>query len=149
MKYPQTLKFWLVDELLKTTQNLRSSKEFVFNSTANSNTKKLKLLIGNEDFIKKEFAEMQLFPNEFKLHQNFPNPFNPTTNILFSIPSEEKVLLKIYNVLGKEVTTLLNEVKPAGTHSVTFDGKSLASGVYFYSIEAGTFSNTKKFILLK
>jgi hypothetical protein len=146
---PDNFEVWLVDDLLKTTQNIRTYKEYDFKASAKSSTKKLKLLVGDEDFIKKKFAEMQLFPTEFKLHQNFPNPFNPTTNILFSIPSEEKVLLKIYNVLGKEVTTLLNEVKPAGTHAVTFDGKSLASGVYFYSIEAGTFSNTKKFILLK
>jgi type IX secretion system substrate protein len=146
---PENFEVWLVDDLLKTTQNIRTNKEYFFNASANSKSKKLKLLVGDENFIKKEFANMQLFPSEFKLHQNFPNPFNPTTNILFSIPGEEKVLLKIYNVLGKEVSTLLNEVKTAGTHSITFDGKSLASGVYFYSIEAGTFTSTKKFILLK
>ncbi|MBL1212202.1 MAG: T9SS type A sorting domain-containing protein [Ignavibacteriae bacterium] len=146
---PENYEVWLVDNLLKTTQNIRAKTDYEFKTSVNNKSKKLKLLVGDENFIKKEFADMQLIPNEFKLHQNFPNPFNPTTNILFSIPREEKVVLKIYNVLGKQVSTLLNEVKPAGTYLITFDGKSLASGVYFYSIEAGTFISTKKFILLK
>ncbi len=146
---PENFEVWLVDDLLKTTQNLRTNNKYFFNATSNSKIKNLKLLVGDENFIKKEFASMDLFPNEFKLHQNFPNPFNPSTTILFSIPREEKVLLKIYSVLGKEVATILNDVKSAGTHSITFDARSLASGVYFYSIEAGTFTSTKKFILLK
>jgi hypothetical protein len=146
---PENLEVWVVDELLKTTQNLRVQKEYLFDASVKANSKNLKLLVGEENFIKKEFAKMQLLPDEFKLHQNFPNPFNPTTNILFSLPREEKVLLRVFNVLGKEVRTILNEVKPAGTHLVTFESKSLASGVYFYSIEAGSFSSTKKFILLK
>jgi len=85
----------------------------------------------------------------FKLSQNYPNPFNPTTIISYQIPSESKVVLKVYNILGGEVATLVNENKAAGSYSVQFNGSSLASGVYFYQIKAGNFVDTKKLVLLK
>ncbi len=87
--------------------------------------------------------------NSFALSQNYPNPFNPCTTILFDIPKSEFVTLKVYDILGTEVTTLVNCFKNAGFYKVNFDGSKLSSGTYFYRLEVGTFSETKKLILLK
>ena len=88
-------------------------------------------------------------PTEFKLEQNYPNPFNPATTIKFSVPQMEQVNLKVYDLLGREVITLVNEEKYPGTYEVKFDGSSLASGMYIYSFRAGDFIQTKKMILLR
>ncbi len=87
--------------------------------------------------------------NEFYLAQNYPNPFNPTTSIKYQVASIEKVSIKVYDILGREITTLVNEVKSPGTYEVKFDGSNLSSGVYLYRFEAGSFSSVKKLILLK
>ncbi|MCS6988941.1 MAG: T9SS type A sorting domain-containing protein [Chloroherpetonaceae bacterium] len=86
---------------------------------------------------------------DYRLEQNYPNPFNPTTTIAYVLPKAEKVSLKVYDVLGREVATLVNEVKGAGAHATTFDAANLASGVYFYRLQAGSFSQTKKMMLVK
>ena len=88
-------------------------------------------------------------PETFSLSQNYPNPFNPTTKLEFGISNLEFVSLKVYDALGKEVKTLVNEIKPAGRYKVEFDGSSLSSGVYYYKIEAGSFVQTKRMVLLK
>jgi hypothetical protein len=88
-------------------------------------------------------------PAEYSLAQNYPNPFNPTTVIEYSLPLQKPVTLKIYNVLGQEVRTLINEVQAAGKYKVRFEGASIASGVYFYRLDAGEFSQVKKMLLLK
>ncbi|MDP2364275.1 MAG: T9SS type A sorting domain-containing protein [Ignavibacteria bacterium] len=78
-----------------------------------------------------------------------PNPFNPSTTIIFSLPQAGIVNLKIYNLLGEEVKTLIAEERQAGNHSVQFNANNLASGFYFYKLQAGSFVETKKMILLK
>jgi len=88
-------------------------------------------------------------PKEFRLEQNYPDPFNPTTNIKYSIPNLELVKLKVYDVLGREVATLINEEKPVGNYEVEFNTTTLSSGVYLYRIQAGTFVETKKMVLIK
>lgn len=85
----------------------------------------------------------------FNLNQNFPNPFNPTTEIKYSIPSRSFVTLKVYNILGNEVRTLVNENKEAGEYSINFNAGSLPSGVYFYRIAAGNYTDLRKMVLLK
>src|SRR4030095_6456398 len=87
--------------------------------------------------------------SQFSLSQNYPNPFNPITNIKFSIPEQGSVKLVIYDILGREVATLLNEVKPAGNYLIDFDGSNLASGVYFYTLKVNDFTETKKMLLVK
>lgn len=87
--------------------------------------------------------------SDYALFQNYPNPFNPTTTISFQLPEAGKVALKVYNILGKEVATLINGNKDAGKHSITFDASALSSGVYFYKLEANNFVSTKKLILMK
>jgi len=86
---------------------------------------------------------------EFSLEQNYPNPFNPTTSIQYAIGSRQFVTLKVYDVLGNTVATLVNEEKPAGTYEVKFDASNLSSGIYFYKLQAGSFIKTKKMILLR
>lgn len=85
----------------------------------------------------------------FFLSQNYPNPFNPSTTINYQIPNESLVTIKVYDILGKEVTTLVNENKAAGKYSINFDAKNLASGVYLYRIKAGNYVSTKKMMLLR
>ena len=88
-------------------------------------------------------------PGAFKLNQSYPNPFNPTTTFTFSIPRTGKVLLNVYNVLGQEVATVVNETLNAGSYSRTFNAAGLASGAYFYRLNAGGFSETKRMLLVK
>jgi hypothetical protein len=98
-------------------------------------------------------------PSQFVLEQNYPNPFNPSTKIQFTIVSTQSgsasggnrqlTFVKVYDVLGREVATLVNEVKEPGTYTVQFDGSNLASGVYFYRLQAGTYVETKKLLLLR
>ncbi|HRJ05566.1 MAG TPA: T9SS type A sorting domain-containing protein, partial [Ignavibacteria bacterium] len=85
----------------------------------------------------------------YSLSQNYPNPFNPVTNIKFSIPAAGNVKLVIFDILGREVKTLLNDVKPAGNYVVDFNAAELSSGAYFYRLESGNFVETKKMLLVK
>ncbi|MGA9408504.1 MAG: T9SS type A sorting domain-containing protein [Bacteroidota bacterium] len=88
-------------------------------------------------------------PMQYTLSQNYPNPFNPTTTIEYSIPQNSYVTLKVYNVLGQEVSWVVNQEQKAGSFTVNFDASRLASGIYFYKIQAGNFTMTKKMLLLK
>jgi len=88
-------------------------------------------------------------PLEYQLHQNYPNPFNPSTNIEYSITSESFVELKVYDVLGNEVATLVSEQQSAGVYRADFTGSELSSAIYFYRLQAGSFIETKKMILLR
>jgi hypothetical protein len=88
-------------------------------------------------------------PKQFTLSQNYPNPFNPTTIIQYSLATKQFVTLKVYNLLGKEITTLVNEERPEGQYSLNFNAGNIPSGVYFYTIRAGSFTETKKMLLLK
>jgi len=88
-------------------------------------------------------------PEKFNLEQNYPNPFNPATTINYQIIINDFVPLKVYDILGNEVANLVNEEKPAGSYEINFDASSLSSGTYFYKLQAGSFIETKKMILLK
>ncbi len=88
-------------------------------------------------------------PTTFDLEQNYPNPFNPTTTIRYQIPTANRVQLKLYDLLGQEVATLFDDVQEPGGYRIVFDAKGLASGVYLYRLQAGSYVDTKKFLLLK
>jgi len=90
-----------------------------------------------------------IIPMEYKLNQNYPNPFNPVTNIRYSIPKSGFVSIKIYDVTGRMVKELVNEMKETGSYSVVFEGSAFASGVYFYRIESNSFTDTKRMVLVK
>jgi len=96
-------------------------------------------------------AETLVFgtPTKFELSQNYPNPFNPSTTISFSIPQKSDVSVKIFDILGNEIATLVNETKEAGRYNVSFNASKYSSGVYFYTIKAGSLYETKKMTLLK
>ena len=102
--------------------------------------------VGEIDAIKRENSPV---PSSFALSQNYPNPFNPTTTIKYSLAKESKVSLRIYNILGQEVVTLVNQRQVAGNYIATFDASKFASGVYFYRLNAGSFSQVRKMLLLK
>ena len=124
--------------------NISGGKDFFY---------RLKQIDTDGKFTLTDSIQISLQDIRFTLSQNFPNPFNPATVIHFSIPDDENVNLTIYDVLGNEVSTLLNEVMKAGVHSVYFDASSaaggLASGIYFYKLRAGHFIEVKKMTLIK
>ncbi len=90
-----------------------------------------------------------IIPRHFILMQNYPNPFNPTTTITFSLPKQQHVTLMIYNLLGREVQTLIDEQRQAGMHTVRFDASELSSAIYFYRLQTGDYSESKRMVLLK
>ena len=106
-----------------------------------------RLLIGNEDYINN--IKKDAVPISYNLDQNYPNPFNPTTIIRYQIPTDGLVQLKIYNILGKEIKTLVNKEQQQGLYEVELNALDLSSGVYFYCLKAGSFSSTKKMIVIK
>ena len=96
------------------------------------------------------FGEQALeIPRQFGLKQNYPNPFNPSTTIKYELPKSSLVTLTVYDLLGREVSVLVNERRDAGVHETKFDGAGLASGVYFYRLTAGSFVQTRKLLLMK
>jgi hypothetical protein len=93
--------------------------------------------------------EENILPSEYSLSQNYPNPFNPTTKIRYEIPEGSFITIKVYDVLGREIETLLNEEKPVGSYEVEFNAAKLSSGIYFYRLHANDFTQIRKMILLK
>ncbi len=160
---PEELEVWLVDEALKITQNLREQWQYGVAGTGAGavavagaeHAKQLKLVVGKHDFVDEKLAEVRTIPTAYELPQNFPNPFNPVTTIRYGLPKAESVTLKIYNLLGAEVATLVdNEPKAAGYHVAIWDGRNknggvIASGVYVYRLQAGSFVMTKKMAVVK
>jgi hypothetical protein len=101
-----------------------------------------------------EESNTDILPSTFDLEQNYPNPFNPSTNIWFDLPTRSKVTLKVYNLLGHEITTLVDEDLPVGRHLTVWDGRdrtgaAVATGIYFYKMVAGDFVETRKMMLLR
>ena len=88
-------------------------------------------------------------PSKYDLAQNYPNPFNPVTNLEFGISNLRFVTLKVYDMLGKEVSTLVNEKQSPGTYQVEFDAGSLTSGIYFYRLTSGDFTDTRRMMMIK
>ncbi len=108
-----------------------------------------KLYFTTKDVVLKVGDQKPEVPSSFSLRQNFPDPYNPSTTIQFSIPHESHVTLKVYNLLGQELQTLVNDARTAGTYNVDFDAAKLPSGVYFYTLQAGRFMQTKKMLVIR
>ncbi len=122
----------------------------LINSTATSNELCINITMNKIAVNSSSFQKLHREPiNNFTLQQNYPNPFNPTTNIRYQIKELSHVTLKVYDVLGKEVNQLVNTVESSGIYEVTFNAANLPSGIYFYKITAGNFSDTKKMFLVK
>lgn len=146
----QDYQIFLVDERLNNATKLLEDLEIKIPANVKNNN--YRLLIGTQQFIDANIGN--LTPSEFALYQNYPNPFNPTTKIRYAIPllreDERKmfVTLKLYDLLGNEVMTLLNEEKSPGNYEIEFDASGLASGVYMYKMQGGSFTESRKMVLL-
>ena len=136
---------YLLDKSLAKLYDLRKQKNIEI--PKNTSGKEYVLYIGTEEYISQK--KVNLIPFEYVLYQNYPNPFNPSTTIKYSIPKQANVMLKIYDLLGEEIETLVNEEKSAGNYEVQFDGSGFSSGVYFYQMLSGDFTDTKKFVFMK
>ena len=134
---------------LQQSKSIFKTKVFAFDGKknielSNSDYNSIEGVTGNSP--KESAANL---PTEFALLQNYPNPFNPSTTINYELPASNFVTLKIYDLVGKEVATLVNEKLDAGRYSATFNGSNLASGMYFYKITAGEFTFVRKMVLIK
>jgi hypothetical protein len=144
---------WVKIAFVQGSGNSNSPKNYSFTDTPTGRTEfqyRLKQidLDGKYEYSNVVTVELAA-PTNFAVEQNFPNPFNPTTSIQYQVSGTSNVTLKVYDVLGKEVATLVNETKVPGKYEIKFDGSNLSSGIYFYTLHAGTFVQTKKIILMK
>jgi len=152
---PFSVDFVLLDEKLNVTQDLRSDNSYTISTGPKGLSKDLKLVVGSQEYVSGEVAENGLIPNRFSLSQNFPNPFNPSTTIRYGLPRASNVTLRIYNLLGRKVVTLIDdEPRGPGFHIMAWngrdtEGRSVASGLYIYRILADDFSQTRKMLFVK
>ena len=143
---------WKKIGFVKGSGNSNSPKDYIYvDNISGSGTIKyrLKQIDSDGNYKYSNEIEIKTTPVEFSLLQNYPNPFNPVTSIEYNLPIESKVTLEVFNILGEKVTELVNEVKPAGSYTVKFDGSRLSSGTYIYRMVAGNFIQIKKLILMK
>ncbi len=144
---------WVKIGFVNGNGNSNSPKNYSFvdnKVSAGKYAYRLKQIDNNGQFEYSKNVEVSLMkPNEFKLEQNYPNPFNPSTAIRFNLPEASAVKITIFNILGQEIRTLVNEFKESGVNTINFDASDLKSGIYIYKIEAGNFVQTRKMTLLK
>ena len=139
-------------ELVKAKGEAKATFKFDINRNAPINKKDtIDFMITSPDGIimTKQFIFNYRPPKEFRLEQNFPNPFNPTTTIQYQLPQDARVTLKVYDILGSEVATLVNEEQEAGYKEVKFNGSSYASGMYIYRLTTGNYVSIKKMLMVK
>jgi tetratricopeptide (TPR) repeat protein len=129
---------------LSTEMELENVREAI-----ESYAKALGKQVGDLPAFGKSLAKENVIPKEYELFNNYPNPFNPTTTIRYGLPKDGFVTLKVYDILGREVATLVNEYEAAGSYIVTFNAGNLASGIYIYQLKSGGFVANKKLILMK
>ena len=155
----ESYEIYLLDERLSKLYNLR--EQLVVEISPIHQNNNYSLIIGSKDFVANR--KETLAPKEFALYQNYPNPFNPNTIIQYTIPAsltegihsenpskgETYVTLRIYDILGKEIATLVNEEQTPGNYEVEFSANGLSSGIYIYELHAGNFRDIKKMSLLK
>ncbi len=144
---------WEKIGFVKGNGNSNSSREYSFtdeNVTAGTYSYRLKQIDNDGSFKYSQIVEASFMkPDKFELSQNYPNPFNPSTTIKYSVANAGFVTMKLYNIVGEEVATLINEEESAGYYQIKFNASNLASGIYFYTLTAGNFRETKKLVLLK
>jgi hypothetical protein len=150
---PAGFKIWFLDLDKKILLPLiKNSVSINMNGT---NERLLKIITGTEDYAKNISDGIPLLPSEYALFQNFPNPFNPETNIYYSLKENSLVTLEIFDILGRKIKTLLNnELQDAGLQNITWNGTNssgirAASGIYIYQLKANNYTGSKKMVLLK
>ena len=159
VRNPNNIKFNQTEKLIENiTQGEETEGVFTFDvdyniGTTEADTIEFFITDNKSVYLTKQFILQYSLPTEYKLEQNYPNPFNPTTKIRFSIPNVgswlAQTVLKIYDILGNEVTTLVNEQKEPGYYEVDFNASQFASGVYIYRLQSGSYVSTKKMLMLK
>jgi len=144
---------WFKIGFVQSSGNSNSVKEYSFIDRISGSGNyfyRLKQIDKDGNYEYSKIVEVNLsHPKTFLLSQNYPNPFNPNTIINYDLPVNSSLTLRVFNILGKEIITLVNEEKPAGRYQVTLDGSNLSSGVYYYQLKTETFTDTKKLLLLK
>ena len=156
----KNLKFNQTEKMIENiTQGEETEAAFTFDVDYNignveADTIEFMITDNKSVYLTKQFILQYTLPTEYKLEQNFPNPFNPATKIRYSIPSNvnreiSNVILKVYDVLGNEVTTLVNEQKEPGYYEVDFNASQFASGVFIYRLQSGSYVSSKKMMMLK
>jgi len=150
---PDNFSIWLVDKNRKIPVEINNgSAEIITQENGRSN---LRIIVGTEEFAKINSYNISLTPFEYALYQNYPNPFNPSTNILYQLKEKSNVTLEIYDILGRRIKSIINNVvQDPGQHIVTWNGlnssgEKVASGIYVYRIRANNFITSKKMILMK
>ncbi|MCL4705999.1 VCBS repeat-containing protein [bacterium] len=145
---PAGFEAFLVDEETETAYNLRSNNRLEF-AIKNLTEKKFKLFAGNQSYVTAQAREVELYPQNYALLQNFPNPFNPATQIIYSLPEAGMVELSVYNIHGQLVAKLVNELQSAGSHTAVWQARRAGSGVYWIRLQAGKTTVMKKCLLIK
>jgi hypothetical protein len=144
---------WITLGFVEGHGNSNSPKTYSFTDSYPTGGSKfmyrLKQIDNDGQFEYSDIVEVEFVPTEFTLHQNYPNPFNPSTVIKYAVPEDARVTIVIYDVLGSQIAELVNGDVAAGNHEVTFEGSDLASGIYFYRLTAGSFSQINKMLLMK
>jgi len=145
---PNSFEVFLIDEDTRTTYDLRSNHRLEF-VTRRLAEKHFKLIAGPQSFVESQSPEAELHPKGYVLLQNFPNPFNPATQIIYSLPQNAKVELSIYNIRGEKVATLVNDDQEAGSYTIVWNAAQAGSGIYFIRLEVGGYRTMKKCLLMK
>lgn len=153
--FPPGAEAYLIDDAEERVANLRANATYTFRSGAHGTRKELRLVVGSRKFARQQAGETPLQPDEFILLPNYPNPFNPETQIRYNLPEKANVRIRIYDQLGRLVRTLVqNSPQPAGYHRITWNakdeaGRAVSSGLYLYRVEANGRAITGKMLLLK
>lgn len=124
-------------------------ESFIGKSSSTINQNQIGFWYAYQQITITDIEDENIIPTVFKLEQNYPNPFNPSTKIKFAVPEKSNVLIKVYDILGSEVATLINREMEAGWYENDFNAAGLSSGIYLFRMEAGSYVNTKKMILLR
>ncbi len=143
-----SIEVFLIDEDTRTIYDLHSNQRLEF-ATRHLAEKHFKLITGAKSFVESESPEAELHPKDYALLQNFPNPFNPATQIIYSLPQDSRVEVSVYNIRGEKVAMLVNENQEAGSHSIVWNAAQGGSGIYFIKLEAGGMRMMKKCLLIK
>lgn len=152
---PIEFEVWLVDTELQITRDLRRDNHYSIVGPGPANPKRLKLVVGKKEYVEDITRQAEAILTTFELSQNFPNPFNPASTIRYGLPHAERVTLRVYNLLGEEVATLIeNELKTPGYHTAIWNGRNsggerAGSGVYVYKLQAGSFTQARKMLLIQ
>ncbi|MEW5797742.1 MAG: choice-of-anchor D domain-containing protein [Bacteroidota bacterium] len=151
---PSDFKIYLLDKTKERVHDITTSLSHVVTLDKKEYSREIRILVGRQSFVESNTNGIPLVPLEYALSQNFPNPFNPTTSIRYSLSNTSHVKLEIFNTLGQRVKSLVQESQPIGTYLVEWDGtddgkKTVASGVYYYRLQANNYTNVKKMTLIK